>query len=312
MRVPKFRRRQQRKHERRIAQADLPDVAESWQALCLVSGGDIFTNEPCVNLAGINGINALLATGGVCDQQDNADAMIDFAKSANVTNGPALIANAIAYRQHPRSAVEVNGVTPSTLYCQKAPKNPELNGIVNAQLPGVDPGLFGDPNNAIVAFGDAATCPFGQIPDVTTCSCSDDPDVDTSSTASNSTSTASSNSTSTASPDSSSTDSSDTSSNSTSTASPDASSTDSSNSTSSSSTDSSSDSSDTSSDSSDTSTDSSDASTDSSDTSTDSSDTSTAAPSAVSSAVSSAAVSSAPAATDSAAASAPSAATSSS
>ncbi|KAI0707601.1 hypothetical protein C8Q76DRAFT_815666 [Earliella scabrosa] len=101
---------------RRIAQEDLPDVAQSWQDLCLVSGGDIITNDPCVQLAGIDGINALLADADPCAQQDNADAMIDFAKSPGVTNADALIANAIAYRQHARNAYNINGVVPATPY----------------------------------------------------------------------------------------------------------------------------------------------------------------------------------------------------
>jgi len=125
-----------------------------------------------VQLAGIAGINALLSTGGACDQQDNADNMIDFANSAGVTNQADLIAAAIAYRQHPRNADDIGGgITPSTPYCTKAPRNQELVGIVNEQLPGVDPGLFGGPNTPIVAFGDDGSCPAGQTPDVSTCSC---------------------------------------------------------------------------------------------------------------------------------------------
>jgi hypothetical protein len=120
----------------------------------LASGGDVFTNEPCVNLAGVAGINALISTGGVCDQQDNADNMIDFAKSPGVTNQAALIAAAIAYRQHPRNADDIGGgVIPSTPYCTEQPRNPELVGIVNEQLPGVTPGLFGGHNTPMVAFG---------------------------------------------------------------------------------------------------------------------------------------------------------------
>ncbi|KAI0093851.1 hypothetical protein BDY19DRAFT_279075 [Irpex rosettiformis] len=157
---------------KRIAQDDLPDVAQSWQDLCLASGGDIFTNEPCVTLAGVNGINALLADADPCDQQDNADAMIDFAKSTGVTNSADLIANAIAYRQHARNAFSVNGVIPSTPYCQKTSKNSELKGIVNAQLPGVSPGVYGGPSFGLVAFGDPASCPFGTTPEADNCSCS--------------------------------------------------------------------------------------------------------------------------------------------
>ncbi|KAH9996900.1 hypothetical protein BJV77DRAFT_1059281 [Russula vinacea] len=159
-------------HHRRLAQTDLPTVAQNWQDLCLASGGDILTNEPCVNLAGVAGINALLSTGGVCDQQDNADNMIDFAKSPGVTNQAALIAAAVAYRQHPRNADDIGGgMVPSTPYCTEQPRNQELVGIVNGQLPGVNPGLFGGPNTPVVAFGGDGTCPAGQTPDVSTCSC---------------------------------------------------------------------------------------------------------------------------------------------
>jgi len=157
---------------KRIAQADLGAVAQSWQNLCLVSGGDIQTNDPCVNLAGINGLNALLAGADPCAQQDNADAMIDFANSPGITNQAALIANAVAYRQHPRNALDLGGFVPSTPFCTRAPKNSQLNGLVNGQLNGVNPGLFGGPKFPVVAFGATGTCPFGQTPDVNTCTCS--------------------------------------------------------------------------------------------------------------------------------------------
>ncbi len=114
--------------------------------------------------------------------------MIDFAKSSGVTNTEDLIANAVAYRQHPRNALNINGVVPSTPYCQRAPRNPELAGIVNTQLDGVNPGIFGGSTVGLAAFGDrkylinllsrlltlftASSCPFGSSPDVTTCSCS--------------------------------------------------------------------------------------------------------------------------------------------
>jgi hypothetical protein len=93
----------------------------------------------------------------VCAQQDNADAMADFAKLPGINNEQALVDNAIAYRKHPPNALD-NGVVvrrlvPSTLFCETAPRNPELNGVVNSQLDGVDPGLFGSPKTATVAFG---------------------------------------------------------------------------------------------------------------------------------------------------------------
>jgi hypothetical protein len=80
--------------------------------------------------------------------------MIDFANSDGVTNQADLIAAAIAYRQHPRNADDIGGgIIPSTPYCTKDPRNQELVGVFNAQLPDVDPGLFGGPNTPIVAFG---------------------------------------------------------------------------------------------------------------------------------------------------------------
>lgn len=87
--------------------------------------------------------------------------MIDFAKSPGVTNQADLIAAAVAYRQHARNADDMGeGIIPSTPYCTKSPRNQELVGIVNAQLPGVDPGLFGGPNSPVVAFGEGMEYPL--------------------------------------------------------------------------------------------------------------------------------------------------------
>ena len=72
----------------------------------------------------------------------------------------------------------------------------QLNGVVTSQLQGVDPGLFGSRSAGIVRLANvskscfveevcmivnqvadrfffyvAGTCPFGQMPDVATCSC---------------------------------------------------------------------------------------------------------------------------------------------
>lgn len=88
----------------------------------------------------------------MCDQQDVADDMVTFAKSKGITNKQALIDNAIAYRKHPRNALNNGGTTPSTLFCENEPKNSELKGIVNKQLDGVDPGVFGN-NQGVVPFG---------------------------------------------------------------------------------------------------------------------------------------------------------------
>ena len=52
---------------KRIAQTDLPAVAQSWQNLCIVSGGARpANNDLCVQLAGINRIHALLVNADAC------------------------------------------------------------------------------------------------------------------------------------------------------------------------------------------------------------------------------------------------------
>ncbi|KAI0289855.1 hypothetical protein BC826DRAFT_587708 [Russula brevipes] len=168
----KAKRDEPRQLLKRIAQTDLGQVAQSWQDLCVKSGGARDpANDPCVVLAGKNGISALLANADACAQQDNADAMVDFAKQPGIKNKQALIDNAVAFRKHPRNALDINGVVPSTLFCEKAPRNPELAGVANGQLQGVDPGVFGSPSAGVVAFGAPGTCPFGQKADVATCTC---------------------------------------------------------------------------------------------------------------------------------------------
>jgi hypothetical protein len=144
---------------------------QTWETLCLSSGGDIFTNDPCTSLAGFAGIDALLETADPCDQHFIADSMITFAKSEGVTNSDDLINFAISYRRHARNAVEILGVVPSSLYCLETPVNSELIGVYNEQLDGCDPGLFGSPTSAMVPFGSSGTCPQGMSADVDSCDC---------------------------------------------------------------------------------------------------------------------------------------------
>ncbi|KAF9477556.1 hypothetical protein BDN70DRAFT_896432 [Pholiota conissans] len=143
----------------------------TWETLCLNSGGDIFTDDPCTNLAGFNGIDALLETAGSCDQQFIADSMITFAKSKGIRNSDDLINFALSYRRHARNAVKILDIIPSSLYCLEEPVNVELHGVYNEQLEGCDPGLFGSPTVSMVPFGSDGTCPFGMSADVDTCGC---------------------------------------------------------------------------------------------------------------------------------------------
>jgi len=147
------------------------DFQDEWFDLCMNSGGDIFgDSDPCFEF-GANGYSALLADADVCAQQENADAMISFAKSLGVVNSAELIKVAVGYRRLARESVQIMGFYPSTPYCHISSINPELRGIWNEQPEGVTIGLWGGPNYPIVPFGDTASCPYGQTPDVTTCSC---------------------------------------------------------------------------------------------------------------------------------------------
>jgi len=145
---------------------------DTWFDLCMNSGGNLFYDDtdPCFDY-GIDGFSALFADADVCAQQDLADQMITFAKSEGITNSADLIQVAVAYRQLPRESVEIFGFYPSTPYCNKLSINTELRGIWNEQPEGVTSGLFGGPNYPIVPFGEDGSCPYGQYPDVTSCSC---------------------------------------------------------------------------------------------------------------------------------------------
>jgi len=150
------------------------NFVDAWFDLCSSSGGDVFSDDsdPCFDY-GLDGYSALFADADVCAQQEIADSMISFAKSSHVTNSADIIQMAISYRKMPRQSEMLFGFYPSTPYCTIAPINGELNGIWNEQPDGVSAGLFGGPNYPIVPFGESGSCPYGQVSDVSTCSCDD-------------------------------------------------------------------------------------------------------------------------------------------
>jgi len=86
-----------------------------------------------------------------CGQQDAADSLIDFAKQQK--DGSQMITLAQIFAQQARNSP--NSV--SIPYCQKPPKNPELNGLYQCQWIGDNLKVF----VGGVALGQPGTIPFG-------------------------------------------------------------------------------------------------------------------------------------------------------
>jgi len=130
---------------KRIAQV-ISDSTTKWEAACDTAGG----GQQC-NAIAVNAFGTLLAAAGACDQQNNADTMMDLSKQLN---SPDMIKFAQIFAQQPRN-------TPDSLsvqYCQQAPRNQELNGLFQCQFQGADPVNF----TGGVKAGAPGTIPFGQ------------------------------------------------------------------------------------------------------------------------------------------------------
>ncbi|KAM6496957.1 proline-rich protein [Amanita muscaria] len=131
--------------EKRIAQTISASTAK-WEQACLAAGG----GQQC-NPQSVASFTTLLAAAGPCDQQDQADKMIDLAKT--LQNNGQVIALTQIFAQQPRN-------TPTSLsvpYCQKAPRNAELDGLFQCQFAGANPKVF----VGGVAVGGQGTIPFG-------------------------------------------------------------------------------------------------------------------------------------------------------
>ncbi|KAL7411484.1 hypothetical protein BDY24DRAFT_417011 [Mrakia frigida] len=129
--------------------------------------GSACAGQICGVLAG-SAISTLLAAAPECSQQDKADEMITAAKALpDAAQTANLIALAIEFRQVEKNTPPGFNTNPVTnrnsVFCQKAPVNSELNGLVQAQDPANDPNLFFDPlDKAQVVKGDRPnTSPFG-------------------------------------------------------------------------------------------------------------------------------------------------------
>ncbi|KAF9003972.1 hypothetical protein BDQ17DRAFT_1241729 [Cyathus striatus] len=144
-------------YPRRFGQ-EQPAVLQKLQQAC--------PGQVCGNLAG-QAVTPLLAAQPECSQQDMADAIIDASKQFDAATQANMIAIAVEYRQAEKNTPPDFSANPPSLrnsvFCQKAPKNSQLNGLVQAQDPSNDPNLFFDPaKGATVKKGTQAnTFPFG-------------------------------------------------------------------------------------------------------------------------------------------------------
>lgn len=114
----------------------------------------------CGTLSGA-AITPLLAAQPECSQQDMADDIIDAASQFDQATQDLMVELAIEYRQAEKNTPPDFSTDPPTprnsVFCQKAPKNSQLNGLVQAQDPANDPNLFFDPAlGASVTLGSQA------------------------------------------------------------------------------------------------------------------------------------------------------------
>jgi len=130
---------------KRIAQV-ISDSTPKWEAACNAAGGA----QQCSSIA-VNAFGTLLAAAGDCDQQNNADIMMDLSKKLN---SPDMIKLAQIFTQQPRNTPD----SVSVPYCQKPPRNQELNGLFQCQFQGANPTQF----TRGLKAGDPGTIPFGQ------------------------------------------------------------------------------------------------------------------------------------------------------
>ncbi|THH01484.1 hypothetical protein EW026_g1254 [Hermanssonia centrifuga] len=153
-------------YPRRFGQ-EHPAVIDKLSAAC--------PGQVCGTLSG-QAITPLLAAQGECTQQDMADAIIDAAQQFDAATKATMIALAVEYRQAEKNTPPDFTTNPPTnrnsVFCQKAPKNAELNGLVQAQDPANDPNIFFDPaKQASVTKGSQAdTSPFGTSGDASAAS----------------------------------------------------------------------------------------------------------------------------------------------
>ncbi|KAI0782904.1 hypothetical protein C8Q75DRAFT_785857 [Abortiporus biennis] len=138
--------------QKRIAQV-IADSTHDWEQACLAAGGA----QQC-NPISVAAFTTLLAAAGPCEQQDQADNMIDLAKQLG--NDAEMIRLAQLFVQQPRNAPDSLQVP----YCQTAPRNAELNGLFHCQFAGSDFTKFSGDQTGNVPLGLTAVSPPGSCP----------------------------------------------------------------------------------------------------------------------------------------------------
>ncbi|TDL21027.1 hypothetical protein BD410DRAFT_868416, partial [Rickenella mellea] len=137
--------------DKRIAQITL-DGPAAWADACTSSGG----GSKCGDIRQ-KAASTLLAAGKNCDQQDAADDMVDLSKTLKNAN---MIRLAQLFVQQPRNAPDKLKVP----YCQKAPRNTELNGVFHCQFAGSDFTKFSGDQTGNLPLGVKAVTPPGSCP----------------------------------------------------------------------------------------------------------------------------------------------------
>ncbi|TDL16560.1 hypothetical protein BD410DRAFT_617640 [Rickenella mellea] len=120
----------------------------------------------CATLAG-QAIGTLLAGAAECAQQDLADSIIDASKQFDAATAANMVSLAKEFRQAEKNTPPDFTTNPPTnrnsVFCQTAPKNAQLNGLVQAQDPANNPDIFFDPatKQSVKKGAQANTFPFG-------------------------------------------------------------------------------------------------------------------------------------------------------
>ncbi|KAI0033075.1 hypothetical protein K488DRAFT_26710, partial [Vararia minispora EC-137] len=129
--------------------------------------GSACAGQVCGVLAG-KGPSTLLAAADQCAQQDLADEIINAAAQFDAATQQKMINLAIQLRTAEKNTPPDFTTNPPTnrnsVFCQRAPKNSQLNGLVQAQDPANNPNVFFDPalGKSVLKGSQANTSPFGQ------------------------------------------------------------------------------------------------------------------------------------------------------